>query len=143
MKNVLLKYGYYDEYGFFSHVYYVDCDYSFNEKNVNEIIEFVMNEPLNDVLIHTNDLSHEIIELVKEISNFKKVWLQTQTFLFEDFAVMKEETLKILGFDKIDVMIDALGDIIDVKKSLKEEKLVEFNKNASLITVVHFLFLLK
>ena len=37
MKNVLLKYGYYDEYGFFSHVYYVDCDYSFNEKNVNEI----------------------------------------------------------------------------------------------------------
>lgn len=115
MKNVLLKYGYYDEYGFFSHVYYVDCDYSFNEKNVNEIIEFVMNEPLNDVLIHTNDLSHEIIELVKEISKFKKVWLQTQTFLFEDFAVMKEETLKILGFDKINVMIDALGDIIDVK----------------------------
>ena len=143
MKNVLLKYGYYDEYGFFSHVYYVDCDYSFNEKNVNEIIEFVMNEPLNDVLIHTNDLSHEIIEVVKEISKFKKVWLQTQTFLFEDFAVMKEETLKILGFDKIDVMIDALGDIIDVKKSLKEEKLVEFNKNVSLITVVHFLFLLK
>ena len=88
-----------------------------------------MNEPLNDVLIHTNDLSHEIIEIVKEISKFKKVWLQTQTFLFEDFAVMKEETLKILGFDKIDVMIDALGDIIDVKKSLKEEKLVEFNKN--------------
>lgn len=129
MKNVLLKYGYYDEYGFFSHVYYVDCDYSFNEKNVNEIIEFVMNEPLNDVLIHTNDLSHEIIEVVKEISKFKKVWLQTQTFLFEDFAVMKEEILKILGFDKIDVMIDALGDIIDVKKSLKEEKLVEFNKN--------------
>lgn len=129
MKNVLLKYGYYDEYGFFSHVYYVDCDYSFNEKNVNEIIEFVMNEPLNDVLIHTNDLSHEIIEVVKEISKFKKVWLQTQTFLFEDFAAMKEETLKILGFDKIDVMIDALGDIINVKKSLKEEKLVEFNKN--------------
>ena len=72
MKNVLLKYGYYDEYCFFSLVYYVDCDYSFNEKNVNEIIEFVMNEPLNDVLIHTNDLSHEIIEVVKEISKFKK-----------------------------------------------------------------------
>lgn len=129
MKNIVLKYGYYNDYGFFGHVYYVDCDYCFNKKTVNEIVKFVMNEPLNDVLIHTNDLNHEIIEVVKEISKFKNVWLQTQTFLFEDFAVMKKETLKILGFDKIDVMIDALGDIIDVKKSLREEKLVEFNKN--------------
>ena len=129
MKNIVLKYGYYNDYGFFSHVYYVDCDYCFNKKTVNEIVEFVMNEPLNDVLIHTNDLNHEIIEVVKEISKFKKVWLQTQTFLFEDFAVMKKEALKILGFDKIDVMIDALGNIIDVKESLREEKLVEFNKN--------------
>ena len=39
---------------------------------------------------------------------------------------MNEDTIKIIGFDKVNVMIDALGDEIDVKKSLEEDNLVSF-----------------
>ena len=39
---------------------------------------------------------------------------------------MNEDIIKIIGFDKVNVMIDALGDEIDVKKSLEEDNLVSF-----------------
>ena len=127
MKNVILKHSYYKDFGFFNHIYCLDIDYNFNEKSVEEIIDFVKSEPFFDVLIHTNDLNIEIIHIIKEVSKYKNIWLESQFFLFEDFAVMNDETKKILGIDKINVMIDALDDVIDVKRTLEDEILVKFN----------------
>ena len=45
---------------------------------------------------------------------------------YEEFGNMNEDMIKIIGFDKVKVMIDALGDVIDVKKSLQEDNLVSF-----------------
>lgn len=126
MKNVITKFTTYKEYGLFNHIYLLDVDYVFNEKNVEDIIEFVKNEPFFDVMIHTNDISNEIIKLFKEISKYKDIWLQTNELYYEEFGNMNEDTIKIIGFDKLKVMIDALGDEIDVKKSLQEDNLVPF-----------------
>ena len=79
------------------------------------------------MLIHTNDITLDVIHTIKEISKTKKIWFQSDTLLFEDFAAIDKETLKILGLDQISIMIDALGDTIDLKKTLKEEVLVKFN----------------
>lgn len=72
MKNVITKFTTYKDYGLFNHIYLLDVDYVFNEKSVEDIMEFVKSEPF------------------------------------------------------FDVMIDALGDEIDVRKSLKEDNLVSF-----------------
>ena len=126
MKNVITKFTTYKEYGLFNHIYLLDVDYVFNEKSVEDIIEFVKNEPFFDVMIHTNDISNEIIKLFKEISKYKDIWLQSNELYYEEFGNMNEDTIKIIGFDKLKVMIDALGDEIDVKKSLQEDNLVPF-----------------
>lgn len=126
MKNVITKFTTYKEYGLFNHIYLLDVDYAFNEKSVEDIMEFVKNEPFFDVMIHTNDISHEIIKLFKEISKYKDIWLQSNELYYEEFGNMNENTIKFIGFDKVKVMIDALGDEIDVKKSLQEDNLVSF-----------------
>ena len=126
MKNVITKFAVYKEYGLFNHIYLLDVDYVFNEKSVEDIMEFIKNEPFFDVMIHTNDISHEVIRLFKEISKYKNIWLQSNELYYEEFGNMNEDTIKIIGFDKVNVMIDALGDEIDVKKSLKENNLVSF-----------------
>ena len=126
MKNVITKFTTYKEYGLFNHIYLLDVDYVFNEKSVEDIIEFVKNEPFFDVMIHTNDISNEIIRLFKEISKYKDIWLQSDELYYEEFGNMNENTIKFIGFDKVKVMIDALGDVIDVKKSLQEDNLVSF-----------------
>lgn len=126
MKNVITKFAAYKEYGLFNHIYLLDVDYVFNEKSVEDIMEFIKNEPFFDVMIHTNDISHEVIRLFKEISKYKNIWLQSNELYYEEFGNMNEDIIKIIGFDKVNVMIDALGDEIDVKKSLKENNLVSF-----------------
>lgn len=126
MKNVITKFADYKEYGLFNHIYLLDVDYVFNEKSVEDIMEFIKNEPFFDVMIHTNDISHEVIRLFKEISKYKNIWLQSNELYYEEFGNMNEDIIKIIGFDKVNVMIDALGDEIDVKKSLKENNLVSF-----------------
>ena len=126
MKNVITKFAAYKEYGLFNHIYLLDVDYVFNEKSVEDIMEFIKNEPFFDVMIHTNDISHEVIRLLKEISKYKNIWLQSNELYYEEFGNMNEDTIKIIGFDKVNVMIDALGDEIDVKKSLEEDNLVSF-----------------
>lgn len=126
MKNVITKFAAYKEYGLFNHIYLLDVDYVFNEKSVEDIMEFIKNEPFFDVMIHTNDISHEVIRLFKEISKYKNIWLQSNELYYEEFGNMNEDIIKIIGFDKVNVMIDALGDEIDVKKSLKEDNLVSF-----------------
>ena len=126
MKNVITKFAVYKEYGLFNHIYLLDVDYVFNEKSVEDIMEFIKNEPFFDVMIHTNDISHEVIRLFKEISKYKNIWLQSNELYYEEFGNMNEDIIKIIGFDKVNVMIDALGDEIDVKKSLKENNLVSF-----------------
>lgn len=126
MKNVITKFTTYKEYGLFNHIYLLDVDFIFNEKSIEDIMEFVKNEPFFDVMIHTNDISNEIIKLFKEISKYKDIWLQSDELYYEEFGNMNEDMIKIIGFDKVKVMIDALGDVIDVKKSLQEDNLVSF-----------------
>lgn len=126
MNNVITKFTTYKEYGLFNHIYLLDVDYTFNEKSVENIMEFIKNEPFFDVMIHTNDISNEIIKLFKEISKYKDIWLQSDELYYEEFGNMNEDMIKIIGFDKVKVMIDALGDVIDVKKSLQEDNLVSF-----------------
>ena len=126
MKNVITKFTTYKEYGLFNHIYLLDVDYTFNEKSVEDIMEFIKNEPFFDVMIHTNDISNEIIKLFKEISKYKDIWLQSDELYYEEFGNMNENTIKFIGFDKVKVMIDALGDEIDIKKSLQEDNLVSF-----------------
>lgn len=127
MKNVVTKLGYYKDINYFIHIYFLNIGYEFNEKSLEDILKFVNDEPFFDVLIHTNGITHDIVEVIKEISKLKNVWLESDEMLFENFAVMQEETIKEIGFDKIEIMIDALEDVIDVKKSLTEGKLVKFN----------------
>ena len=126
MKNVITTFATYKNYGLFNHIYLLDVDYTFNEKSVEDIMEFIKNEPFFDVMIHTNDISHEVIRLFKEISKYKNIWLQSNELYYEEFGNMNEDTIKIIGFDKVNVMIDALGNEIDVKKSLEEDNLVSF-----------------
>lgn len=126
MKNVITTFATYKNYGLFKHIYLLDVDYTFNEKSVEDIMEFIKNEPFFDVMIHTNDISHEVIRLFKEISKYENIWLQSNELYYEEFGNMNEDTIKIIGFDKVNVMIDALGDEIDVKKSLEEDNLVSF-----------------
>ena len=127
MKNIVTKFDFYKDISFFNHIYFLDVDFSFNEKTIEEIKEFVSEEPFYDVLIYTNDLTLDVIKVLKEISKTKKIWFETNDMLFEDFGVMQDETMKILGIDNIYVMIDALGDVIDFKKSLKQNVLIKFN----------------
>lgn len=127
MKNIALKSNFYKNIGFFTHIYFVNADYVFNEKSFDEIIEFIYENPFHDVLIHTNDINTDVVRLIKEISKTKHVWLESQSFLAEDFVMMQEDTMKALGIDKIEVMIDALEDIIDLKKTIEEQKLVKFD----------------
>lgn len=126
MKNVITKFTTYKEHGLFNHIYLLDVDFIFNEKSIEDIMEFIKNEPFFDVMIHTNDISNEIIKLFKEISKYKDIWLQSDELYYEEFGNMNEDMIKIIGFDKVKVMIDALGDVIDVKKSLQEDNLVSF-----------------
>ena len=126
MKNVITKCATYKNYGLVNHIYLLDVDYVFNEKSVEDIMEFIKNEPFFDVMIHTNDISHEVIRLFKEISKYKNIWLQSNELYYEEFGNMNEDTIKSIGFDKVNVMIGALGDEIDVKKSLEEDNLVSF-----------------
>ena len=44
MKNVITKFAAYKEYGLFNHIYLLDVDYVFNEKSVEDIMEFIKNE---------------------------------------------------------------------------------------------------
>ena len=99
MKNVITKCATYKNYGLFNHIY---------------------------LMIHTNDISHEVIHLIQEISKYKDIWLQSDELYYEEFGNMDEDAIKTIGFDKVKVMIDALGDEINVKKSLQEDNLVSF-----------------
>ena len=127
MKNVIVKRGFYNEIIFFAHIYFVDVNETFNEKSVDEIMDFIDNDPFCDIMIHANDFTLDIIEIIKRIPAWKKIWFQSDKLLFEDFAVMNQETRKNIWFDRIEVMIDTLGDIIDVRKSIENECLVNFD----------------
>lgn len=104
----------------------IDVNYNFNEKSVEEIIKVVKEEPFCPVMLHIDDISVEIIELIKRLSEFKEVWLQSNTLFYEDFANMNKETIMTFGIDRIKVMIDALEDEIDIEKSLNDDNLVSF-----------------
>jgi hypothetical protein len=127
MKNVITKFGPFKEYGMFNHIYFLDCDYDFNDRTIEELTDFVNKEPFSDILIHSNDLTLDVVRTLKELSKIKEIWFESEYLLFENFAVMEKESLETLGIDKISVMIDSLGDVIDLEKSIQEQKLVKFD----------------
>ena len=126
MKNVILKTAEYKDYGIFSHVYFVDVNYVFNEKNIDEIVEFIEKTPFMNVMIHSDDIIFGIGELLKKISQDKEIWFETNGFLFEDLAYLSDDFYLTLGFDKIDVIIDNIGQPIDFKRSIVYNELVEY-----------------
>jgi hypothetical protein len=126
MKNVILKTAEYKDYGMFSHVYFVDVNYDFNEKNIDEIVEFIEKTPFMDVMIHSNDIIFGLGELLKKISQDKEIWFETNGFLFEDLAYLSDDFYSTLGFDKIDAIIDNIGQPIDFKRSIVYNELVEY-----------------
>lgn len=127
MKNIVTKTAYYKDISYFSHIYFLDINYDFNEKSIEELVDFVNSDPFSDVLIHTNDITLDVIHTIKELSKVKTIWLQSDTFLFEDFGVMDKEVLQILGLDQISFMIDALDEVIDMEKSLETEELIKYD----------------
>lgn len=127
MKNIVTKLGLYKNYGFFNHVYFLDCDYPLNEKTLEDVVEFIVKEPFFDIMIHANDLSVDVIETIKCLSKIRTIVFQSDEILFEDFATMDKETMNVFGIDNINVMIDALGDTINLKDSIREKKLVKYD----------------
>ena len=127
MKNVITKFCPYKNIGLFNYIYILDVNYNFNEKSIEEIINWVKDEPFFDVLIYTNHITTDITILLEKLSEFKKIWLQSDEILFEDIGVLSNEDIMRSGIDKIEVMIDGLGDMIDVKKSLNEKSFVKYN----------------
>ena len=123
MKNIVLKTDFYKDIHYMNHIYFLDVDFDFNEKNIEDIIKFVDN-PLIDVMIHSNDLTVDVIQTLKEIGKYRNIWFETKNILFEDFAVMEKESIETLGINHIDVMIDGLGEMIDLQKSLEEGKIL-------------------
>ena len=126
MKNIIIKKNFYKDIGYFSHVYFVDFVCNFNEKSIEEIVNYVTEEPFCDVMIHANNLNYDVIKVLKELAKVKDIWFETNNLLFEDFAVIEKDIMKVLGIDKIKIMIDALGDVIDFKKSIENEEFVKF-----------------
>lgn len=129
MKNVIVKQKAYKDYGIFTHIYCVDVNYDFNEKSVEEIVKCVKDYFLFPVMIHTNDISVELVSLLKklsELSYIDEIWLNTSNFLFEYFADIDNKTIEELALDNIDYMIDALGDEIDFKGSLVFNELIKY-----------------
>ncbi len=127
MKNIITKFCSYKDIGLFNHIFILDVNYVFNEKSIEDIINYVKNEPFFDVLIHTNYITDDVVTLLQKISEFKKIWLQSDKILFEDIGVLDDEDIIRNGIDKIEVMIDALGDMIDLKKSLNGKSFVKFD----------------
>jgi len=127
MKNIITKFCSYKDIGLFNHIFILDVNYVFNEKSIEDIINYVKNEPFFDVLIHTNHITDDVVTLLQKISEFKQIWLQSDKILFEDIGVLDDEDIIRNGIDKIEVMIDALGDMIDLKKSLNGKSFVKFD----------------
>jgi len=127
MKNVITKFCSYKDIGLFNHIYILDVNYDFNEKSVEDVINYVKNEPFFDVLIHTNYITDDVTILLEKLSEFKEIWLESDKILFEDIGILSDEDIVKMGINKINVMIDGLGDMIDVKKSLNEKSFVKYN----------------
>ena len=124
--NCLTKIAPYKDYGMFAHVYILNDIDGKCEKNIDDVIDFVKTDPFSPVMLHVDGFYFETVYLLKELSQFKEIWFDTDGYLFEDFAVMYDEMRKIFGISNIDVMIDALDDVIDLKKSFEMEEFVRF-----------------
>jgi hypothetical protein len=125
MKNVIMKNECYKDYGMFNHIYILDVKYDFNKKTVDDILNFVESDPFSPVMIHTSGFSLELIELLGKIS--KEIWFNSDNFLFEDFSVLDDKTIELFNIHKIDYMIDALGDEIDLKRSVVFNELIRYD----------------
>ena len=115
----------YKDYGMFNHIYILDVKYDFNKKTVDDILSFVESDPFSPVMIHTSGFSLELIELLGKIS--KEIWFKSDNFLFEDFSVLDDKTIELFNIHKIDYMIDALGDEIDLKRSVVFNELIRYD----------------
>ena len=127
MKNVVTKLTSYNNINIFNNIYFLNVKYDFNEKDIGELIDFVKKELFCDVHIHTDDITIDVINTIKAISNIKNVWLKSNVLTFEDLLAISEQGKEILGIDRIDKMIDSTDNVIDFKKSLENGFLVKFN----------------
>ena len=124
-----MKSEWYKDYGMFSHIYLLDVNYVFNQKTVEDVMEFVNSDPFSPVMIHTSGFSLELITLLDKIfeETNKIIWFKTDSFLFEDFSVLDDKTVELFNIHKIDYMIDALGDEIDLKRSVVYNELIKYD----------------
>ena len=128
MKNVVMKNKTYKDYGMFNHIYLLDVKYDFNDKSVEDVMNFVNSDPLSPVMIHTSGFSLELIRLLDRIfsETSKEIWFNTDNFLFEDFYGLDDKTIEMFNIHKIDYIIDALGDEIDFKRSMVYNELIKY-----------------
>ena len=81
MKNVITKFCPYKNIGLFNYIYILDVNYNFNEKSIEEIINWVKDEPFFDVLIYTNHITADITILLEKLSEFKKIFISSSVIL--------------------------------------------------------------
>ena len=77
----------------FNQVYVFDVNYHFNEKCVDDIINWIKDDPFEcNVLIYFDDCkqSDDIVKIINEISN--DVWIKSSCLSMEDIVSLLEET---------------------------------------------------
>ena len=116
-----------------------------DEYNIDEVVRKLTENPYTDITISGGDgltVQYEstlkLVRLLKEKSN-KNIWLYTGYKWEELFALKKEEVLKYIDvivdgrfkIEERDVTLKFRGSksqrIIDVKKSLEEDTIIELN----------------
>lgn len=124
-----MKNEYYKDYCMFNHVYLLNVNYDFNNKSVDEVFDYIKKDPLSPVMIHTSGFSLELITLLDKIfsETSKTIWFKTDNFLFEDFSVLNDKTIELFNIHKIDYVVDALGDEIDLKRSMVYNELITYD----------------
>ena len=127
MKNVIMKSEWYKDYGMFSHIYLLDVDYDFNDKSIEDIMDFVNSDPLSPIMIHTNDITYDLVEILKKMTMDKEIWFEIKNELFENIADFPESCVIDWGILNIDYIVDALGDEIDYKRSVVFNELIKYD----------------
>lgn len=127
MKNVLVKFKTYANLGAFNHIYFVNGDYDFNDVSLEEIVEEVEKEPFFAVMVHAKKVTPDVMMVIEELSKIREIWYENLDISFQDFLKMMKNEEKWCCIDKISIMIDTYGNIVDIERSLAENHLVKFN----------------
>ena len=130
MKNVIMKNECYKDYGMFNHIYLLDVDYDFNDKSIEDIMDFVNSDPLSPIMIHTNDITYYLVEILKKMTMDKEIWVEIKNELFENIADFPESCVIDWGILNVDYIVDALGDEIDYKRSVVFNEFIRYDNES-------------